>query len=263
VKQGSACVGVTSATHVVLAALKRSPSELAGYQQKVFRLDEHMGMCISGLTADGRSLCRYMREECLSHRFVYDSAMPTERLVLDVADKHHQCTLTASRRPYGVGLLVAGVDRTGPHLFQTDPTGNYFEYRAAAMGARSQSAKTYLERKFEALRDCSRDDLVRHAVAALHGCLEAEKELDTANTAVAVAGRDEKFHILEGEEVARFLIGLGAAAPAAPGGAAGAGSGGGDMQEEAEGKAAEGKEGEGAPPPRAGGAGAGPGMDVA
>jgi len=219
VKQGSACVGVTSATHVVLAALKRSPSELAGYQQKVFRLDEHMGMCISGLTADGRSLCRYMRDECLSHRFVYDSAMPTERLVLDVADKHHQCTLTYTRRPYGVGLLVAGFDRTGPHLFQTDPTGNYFEFRAAAMGARSQSAKTYLERKFEAMRDCSRDDLVRHAVAALHGCLEAEKELDTANTAIAVVGKGEKFRILEGEEVAPFLVGLGAA-PAASAAAA-------------------------------------------
>ena len=56
VKQGSACVGLTSATHVVLAALKRAPSELASHQQKVFKVDEHMGIAISGLTADGRSL---------------------------------------------------------------------------------------------------------------------------------------------------------------------------------------------------------------
>jgi len=156
-----------------------------------------------------------MREECMNHRFVYDSPMQTERLVLDVANKHHQCTLTYSRRPYGVGLLVAGVDRTGTHLFQTDPTGNYFEYYAMAMGARSQSAKTYLERNFSALRTCSRDELVGHAVRALHGCLEAEKELDTANTAIAVVGKGEKFRILEGEEVAPFLVGLGAAPAAA------------------------------------------------
>ena len=57
-KQGSACVGARSATHVVLAALKRSPSELAGHQQKVFRVDEHLGIVISGLNADGRSLLR-------------------------------------------------------------------------------------------------------------------------------------------------------------------------------------------------------------
>ncbi len=56
VKQGSACVGLASGTHVVLAALKRAPSELASHQQKVFKVDEHMGIAFSGLTADGRSL---------------------------------------------------------------------------------------------------------------------------------------------------------------------------------------------------------------
>jgi len=58
VKQGSACVGLTSATHAVIGALKRAPSELASAQQKAFKVDEHMGIVISGLTADGRSLCR-------------------------------------------------------------------------------------------------------------------------------------------------------------------------------------------------------------
>jgi hypothetical protein len=56
VKQGSACVGLTSRTHVVLVALKRAPSELAAHQQKVFKVDEHMGIAFSGLTCDGRSL---------------------------------------------------------------------------------------------------------------------------------------------------------------------------------------------------------------
>ena len=58
VKQGSACVGLTSATHAVLAALKRAPSELASHQQKVFKVDDHMGIAISGLTSDGRSLLK-------------------------------------------------------------------------------------------------------------------------------------------------------------------------------------------------------------
>jgi 20S proteasome subunit alpha 6 len=58
VKQGSAVVGATSKTHAVLAALKRRPSELASYQQKVFRIDDHVGIAISGLTADARSLCK-------------------------------------------------------------------------------------------------------------------------------------------------------------------------------------------------------------
>lgn len=186
-----------------------------------------------------------MREECLNHKFVYDSPIQSERLVLDVADKHHECTLTSSRRPYGVGLLVAGYDRTGPRLFQTDPTGNYAEFHSMAMGARSQSAKTYLERNFQSFKDCTRNELIRHAVNALHGCLEAEKELDTANTSIAIVGKDEKFHILDGEEVAPFLVGLGAAPAPQPGAA------GGDDE-------AKMADDEGAPPPTTGA----PGMDV-
>ncbi len=90
-----------------------------------------------------------MRNECLNHKFVYESLLQTERLVSDVADKHQQATQSYVRRPYGVGLLVGGYDRTGAHLFQTDPSGNYFEYKSMAMGSRSQSAKTYLEKNYE------------------------------------------------------------------------------------------------------------------
>jgi 20S proteasome subunit alpha 6 len=82
----------------------------------------------------------------------------------------------------------------------------------------------------------SRDELVREAVRALHGCLEPEKELDLENTTIAVVGIGERFHILEGEEVAPFIAGLGAAA--APGAVGAAG------EEEEKEEEAEGKEGE-------------------
>lgn len=75
--------------------------------------------------------------------------MQASRLVLDLADMHQRTTQSYVRRPYGVGMLVAAHDQTGPHLFQTCPSGNYFEYVAMAIGARSQSAKTYLEKHFE------------------------------------------------------------------------------------------------------------------
>lgn len=64
--------------------------------------------------------------------------MPVGRLVRQVADKHQVCTQRSWKRPYGVGLLVGGYDKTGPHLFNTDPSGNFFEYKAMAIGARSQ-----------------------------------------------------------------------------------------------------------------------------
>jgi 20S proteasome subunit alpha 6 len=107
--------------------------------------------------------------------------------------------------PPTLSLLL---QRTGPHLFQTCPSGNYYEWKAMALGARSQSAKTYLEKNVEALPDAGRDELIRHAVRALHGCTEPEKELDTSNTVIGVVGVGERFHLLEGDAVAPFLEAL-------------------------------------------------------
>ena len=90
-----------------------------------------------------------MRTECINHRYVYEEPMQVNRLVVQVADKAQIGTQRAGSRPYGVGLLVAGADQTGPHLFVTEPSGQYFEYKAMAIGARSQAGRTYLERHFE------------------------------------------------------------------------------------------------------------------
>ncbi len=63
------CPGhVQSDTHVVLATLKRAPSELSSFARKVFKIDDHLGIAASGLASDGRVLCRYMRNECINHR---------------------------------------------------------------------------------------------------------------------------------------------------------------------------------------------------
>jgi 20S proteasome subunit alpha 6 len=93
--------------------------------------------------------------------------MPVGRLVRVVADKHQGCTQRSWMRPYGVGLLVIGVDAAGPHLYQTCPSGQFWKYKAMAIGARSQAARTYLERKYEELPTASKDDLMLHALFAL------------------------------------------------------------------------------------------------
>jgi len=80
-----------------------------------------------------------------------------------------------------------------------------------AIGARSQSAKTYLERNYEGFKGLSRDELIRHAVRALHTCTESDKDLNLENTVIAVVGKDERFHVLEGEAVAPYLVGMEAA----------------------------------------------------
>lgn len=206
VKQGSATVGLKSKTHAIVLAVKRSFGELASYQRKIFRIDDHMGISISGLTADGRLLSKYMRTECLNHKFVYDSPMQTGRLVAQIADKSQVNTQRYGRRPFGVGLLVVGYDQTGAHLYETCPSGNYFDYKAQAIGARSQSAKTYLERHFESFEASSLEELIRHGLKALRETMQSKSEgLTIKNCSVGIVGENQAFTILEGAALQPYL----------------------------------------------------------
>jgi len=205
VKQGSCSVGLRTSEWVVVGSLKRASSELASYQQKVFKVDDSMGIAISGLISDARVIAQWLRSECLNHRYVYGTGPVVERLVTALSDKSQVYTQKAEKRPYGVGLLVAGLDSTGPHLFQTDPSGVYFDCIAQAIGARAQSAKTYLEKVYSSIEGVSRDELIEHALRALKGA--SPKKLTSRNVSIGIVGRSSReFVILEGDDI-RQLVG--------------------------------------------------------
>eukprot|EP01080_Neovahlkampfia_damariscottae_P000382 gene382-6796_t len=205
VKQGSAAVGCKSDTHVVLASLKRSPhSELSSYQQKLYKIDNHMGIAIAGLAADGRVLAKYLRTACLNHLYIYEQPIQVGRLVLKLSDKSQVSTQRSSKRPFGVGLLVSGYDKTGTHLYQTEPSGNYYSYKAIAIGARSQSAKTYLEKNYESFPNCSKKDLIKHALLALQGTTGDNVELNAKNTSLSVVSKDG-YETYDDEKVEEWL----------------------------------------------------------
>lgn len=205
VKQGSAAIGLRSDTCAMVATIKRSTSELSSYQKKIFKIDEHIGIAIAGLVADARVLAKYMRTECINHRYVYDDAMQVGRLVLQVADKSQIGTQRIGSRPYGVGLLVVGYDQTGPHLFETQPSGQYFEFKGMAIGARSQAGRTYLEKHFESFAQLPVDDLITHALLALRETLATGTELSSNNVAVGYVDADQNFTILEDDLIAPYV----------------------------------------------------------
>jgi 20S proteasome subunit alpha 6 len=118
-------------------------------------------------------LSNFMRQQAMAERMIYNRPIPANRLVSSIADSTNLIWSTPAlrsngfiteaqvntqeygRRPYGVGFLVIGFDKTGPHLYEFSPSGNSYEYFAMSIGARSQSAKTYLEKHYESFTDCS------------------------------------------------------------------------------------------------------------
>jgi len=208
VKQGSATVGLKSNTHAVMVALKRASSELSAHQKKILPIDDHVGISIAGLTADARIISRWMRTECLNSRYAHDEPLPISRMIADLGNKMQVCTQRYDKRPYGVGLLVAGYDDQGPHIFQTCPSANYYDCRAMAIGARSQSARTYLEKMLDSFKDCEMEELIKHGLRALRDTLPAEVDLTNKNVSIAVVGKDVPFTIYDDSNVDQFLASI-------------------------------------------------------
>lgn len=205
VKQGSATVGLKSNTHAVIVALKRAQSDLTAHQKKLIRIAPHIVVGISGLTADGRSLGNFMRRECLHSEFVFERPLPVSRLVSLVGNKTQIPTQRYGRRPVGVGILVAGYDEKGPHIYQTCPSANFYNCKAMAIGSRSQSARTYLERNFNKFLECSAEELVAHGLRALRETLPSEQELTINNCSVAIVGKNQDVVVYDDEGVEPFL----------------------------------------------------------
>jgi len=208
VKQGSATVGVKSRTHAVMVALKRAANELSSHQKKIVKLDEHAGISIAGLLSDGRILARFMESECISWRWMYNEPMPMVELMHQIEEKLQVNTQIYGRRPFGVGLLVAAYDARGPHIIQTCPSGMIYECQAMAIGGRSQSARTYLEKHINEFGDCELPKLIRHALLALRDTLPNELSLTAKNTTVVVVGKDTKFKVYDDEHAEQYLEGI-------------------------------------------------------
>ncbi|KAJ9127533.1 hypothetical protein QFC24_000942 [Naganishia onofrii] len=217
VKQGSAAVGLRSKTHAILLTLKRSTGELASYQKKMIKIDDHVGVAIAGLTSDARVLSNFMRQLAMQSRMLYARPIPVGRIVQSIADRAQANTQQYGKRPYGVGFLVIGKDETGPHLFEFSPAGITYEYHAHSIGARSQSAKTYLEEHHAEYEDCSLDELIQHGLSALRDTLQQDKTLTMKNTSIGIIGpatstvtsattsKKANFRVLDDEAVEPYL----------------------------------------------------------
>lgn len=164
-----------------------------------------MGVALAGLAPDARILSNFLRQRAMSSRLVYGRQLPISRAVQSIADKAQGNTQHYGRRPYGVGLLIIGHDSKGPHLYEFLPSGSVLEYFGTSIGARSQAARTYLERNFEEFPDCSLEQLIIHGLNALRDTLAQDKELTLKNTSIAVLGADTPFKILDDDLVAPWL----------------------------------------------------------
>ena len=136
VRQGSTAIGMVCSDGVLLVADKRVVDSLVVPEsvEKIWQIDENIGASASGILSDARVLIDRAQLKAQQNRVTYDSEIDTLTIVKDMCDLKQVCTQSGGLRPFGVSILVAGIDDHTPRLFETDPIGIFFQYRATAIG---------------------------------------------------------------------------------------------------------------------------------
>jgi len=213
IKLGSTAVGIQVPDGVLLAVEKRITSPLLEPEsiEKIMEVDSHLGCSMSGLTADARTLIDHARIETQNHRFTYDTPMTVEattQSICDLALGFGEGGEKSMSRPYGVALLLAGVDdKDGPVLYHTDPSGTFVRFKAKAIGSGSEGAQTNLQ---EALADGT-DSMTMEAAETL--ALQTlkqvmEEKINSTNIEIATVTKTTPFRIYTAEEVEALLTRL-------------------------------------------------------
>ncbi len=183
VKRGTTTVGLIYKDGVVLIVDKRIQSKLVITDsiEKMYQIDNHIGITTSGLVADARQLVDRARVQCQINRMTYGDAIPVSTLVKKMCDYKQSFTQYGGARPFGTALLIAGIDEDGVHLYETDPSGAYQSYHAGAIGRGRSSVIDHFEGKWMAVM--TKNAAIKLGLGALRESLEDDLNPETVEIA--------------------------------------------------------------------------------
>jgi proteasome alpha subunit len=204
VKRGTTAVGIKAKDGVVLIVDKRVSSKLLEPSsiEKIFKIDEHIGVASSGLVGDARALVDRARIECQINRVSYDERIEVEALAKKLCDHMQTLTQYGGIRPYGTALLIAGVSDGECRLFETDPSGTLLEYKATGIGIGRPAAMKVFEEEYNTEMEIK--DVILLGLKALHSATEGKFDVDTVEIGVIVKDK-AVFRKMTKEEVAAFV----------------------------------------------------------
>ncbi|CAO3585704.1 unnamed protein product [Absidia cylindrospora] len=209
IKLGTTAIGIQTSEGVVLAVEKRVSSTLleASSIEKVMEIDVNLGCAVSGMTADARTMIEHARVAAQNHRFAYNESLKVESVTQSVCDLALRFGESADgeesimSRPFGVALLIAGVDEKGPQLFHADPSGTFMKYQAKAIGSGSEGAQTELQKEYH--KSITLVEAETLAMTVLKSVME--EKLNKANVQLASVTPKENFRVYGEDELQKVI----------------------------------------------------------
>ena len=204
VRQGSTAIGIICKDGVLFVTDKRIVDSLVVPEsvEKIWQIDEHIGATASGILSDARVLIERSQLRAQQHRITYDSEIDTLTIVKDICDLKQICTQSAGLRPFGVSILVGGIDSDGPKLYETDPTGIFFEYKASVIGEGETEVEEILQKEYN--ESITIEEALKLCLKALNKILD-KKFNATRVDAVYIRTTEKKFKKIDKAKVERVL----------------------------------------------------------
>jgi proteasome alpha subunit len=207
VNRGATILALRCAGGVVLGAEETiDPLEESEYSWKIFKIDDHVGTAIVGLSSDARILIDQARIQAQSNKLTYDEPIDTEVVTKRICDIKQLYTQHAGVRPFGVSMIFAGVDKTGPRVFGTHPSGTYRGYKARAEGAGRETVFNILKEEYK--EDMELENVTKLAVKCLTKALEA-RQLPPRIKVAVTPSETKKMTVLADEKVEGIMKQLG------------------------------------------------------
>jgi 20S proteasome subunit alpha 2 len=160
-------------------------------------------MIYSGMGPDYRLLVRKARKIAQQYFLMFNENIPTSQLVQRVAYIMQEYTQSGGVRPFGVSLLIAGWDGTQGKLYQCDPSGAYFAWKATAMGKNDVNGKSFLEKRYS--EELELEDAIHTAILTLKEGFEGQ--MTSENIEIGICSKDG-FKRLSPNEVKDYLENL-------------------------------------------------------
>jgi proteasome alpha subunit len=151
VRLGSSSIGMVCSDGVFILADMRLKDKLIVEKSanKIYEIDSHIIASVAGIVADARVLIERSQVLAQQHKITYDSNIEPELIIKDISNVKQQFTQYGGARPFGVALMIAGLNNEKPELFTSDITGNYFSYYANAIGEGDDKLREKLREKYK------------------------------------------------------------------------------------------------------------------
>ena len=202
VRRGTIAVGVKCKDGIIIAVEEKPRKlQISETAQKIFQIDDHVGVAAAGYIPDARSQVDNARFFSQSNKMIYDEPVEVETIAKHLADQCQQYTQYAGVRPFGVSLILGGVVNKKPELYLTDPSGTYISYDAIAIGSGSDQVTDFLEKTYN--NDLSLDDAAALATAGIY--LSSEDKEGTDHIRMArINVETGLYEIVSKEEIANY-----------------------------------------------------------